>query len=58
MVGLTDAGDAAIEEFIARASHVLSASLAEMPDLDIGALADATDTLGQLIAHLQKGPFS
>jgi DNA-binding MarR family transcriptional regulator len=55
LVSLTDAGHAAIGHVVERATDALSASLAEMADEQVQALAAATDTLGQLVALLQKG---
>jgi DNA-binding MarR family transcriptional regulator len=55
LVSLTDAGHAAIDDVVARATEALTASLAEMPDQQVEALAAATDTLGELIVLLQTG---
>jgi DNA-binding MarR family transcriptional regulator len=56
LVSLTAAGTVALEDFRAQASAALGAHLAEMPDDEVEALAAATQTLADLVAHLQQGP--
>jgi DNA-binding MarR family transcriptional regulator len=56
LVDLTDAGKLALEEYRTQASAVLGIYLAEMSDEQIEALGAATDTLTQLVTHLQHGP--
>jgi DNA-binding MarR family transcriptional regulator len=54
LVDLTEAGVAAVEDFRAQASAALGRCLAELPDDQVEALADATETLSQLVALLQE----
>ena len=54
LVDLTEAGLAAVEDFRAQASAALGTCLAEMPDAQVEALAVATETLAQLVTHLQE----
>jgi DNA-binding MarR family transcriptional regulator len=54
LVDLTKAGGAALADFRARASAVLGAYLAEIPDEQVEALATATETLEHLLALLQE----
>jgi hypothetical protein len=56
LVTLTAAGTSALEEYRAHASAALGAHLAEMPDDQVEALAAATQTLADLVTHLQQGP--
>jgi DNA-binding MarR family transcriptional regulator len=55
LVSLTQAGTVALEEYRAKARAALSAYLAEIPDEQVEALAAATESLGQLVALLQRG---
>ena len=55
LVSLTEAGAAALDDFRARASAALGAHLAELPDAEVESLAAATETLGRLVALLQRG---
>src|SRR6185436_15785823 len=54
LVALTEAGVAAVEDFRAQASAALGTCLVEMPDEQVEALAAATETLAQLVTHLQE----
>ena len=54
LVDLTEAGRAAVEDFRAQASAALGTCLTEMPDAQVEALAVATETLAQLVTHLQE----
>jgi DNA-binding MarR family transcriptional regulator len=56
LVSLTDSGRAAFEDYRQRARDVLGASLAEISDEQVEALAAATEALAQLVAVLQDGP--
>jgi DNA-binding MarR family transcriptional regulator len=58
LVTLTSAGTGALEEYRAQASAALGAHLAEMPDDQVEALAAATQTLADLVTHLQQGPVT
>jgi len=55
LVSLTEAGAAALDDFRARASAALGAHLAELADAEVESLAAATETLGRLVALLQRG---
>lgn len=57
LVNLTDAGSLALEHYRARASAALGAYLAEMSDEQVEALAAATETLAELVTHLQQRPI-
>ena len=54
LVHLTEAGDAALEEFTTLASAALRQSLAELSDDEIEALAAATESLQTLVCELQR----
>jgi DNA-binding MarR family transcriptional regulator len=54
LVTLTAAGTSALEDYRAQASAALSAHLAEMPDDEVEALAAASQTLADLVCHLQQ----
>jgi|GEM_PF-533852 len=54
LVTLSAAGTTALECYRAQASAALGAHLAEMPDAQIEALAAATETLADLVSHLQQ----
>jgi DNA-binding MarR family transcriptional regulator len=54
LVHLNEAGEAALEDFRARARVVLGAHLAELPNQQVEALASATETLARLAAVLQQ----
>jgi DNA-binding MarR family transcriptional regulator len=58
LVTLTAAGTGALGEYRAQASAALGAHLAEMPDDQIEALAAATQTLADLVTHLQQGAIT
>ena len=45
-----------LEDFRSRVHAMLGTCLAEIPDEQVDALADATDALTQLIALLQQRP--
>jgi len=55
LVSLTQAGASALDDFRSRASAALGAHLAELPDAEVESLAAATETLGRLVALLQRG---
>ncbi len=54
LVTLTAVGSATLADYRAQASTALGAHLAEMPDGEVEALAAATESLAQLITHLQS----
>jgi DNA-binding MarR family transcriptional regulator len=54
LVQITDSGAAAIEDYLARVRDLLGSYLAEIPDKQVAALANATDALDQLIALIQQ----
>jgi DNA-binding MarR family transcriptional regulator len=54
VVRLTDAGQAALEDYRAQATAALAKYLTEMPDSEIEQLAAATEALAQLVAVLQQ----
>jgi DNA-binding MarR family transcriptional regulator len=54
VVHLTDSGVAALEDYRARARELLGSYLAEIPDEQVEALANAADALAQLVALLQQ----
>ena len=54
LVDLTNSGGIALEGYRARARGILGAYLAEIPDEQVEALADATEALAQLVALLQQ----
>lgn len=56
LVTLTAAGNGALEEYRAQASAALGVHLTAMPDDQVEALATATQTLADLVTHLQQGP--
>jgi DNA-binding MarR family transcriptional regulator len=58
LVNLTAAGSVTLEEYRAQASTALGAHLAEMPDDEVEALAAATESLSELVTHLQSGPMT
>jgi DNA-binding MarR family transcriptional regulator len=58
LVTLTAAGTRALGDYRAKASAALGAHLAEMPDDQIEALAAATQTLADLVTHLQQGAIT
>jgi DNA-binding MarR family transcriptional regulator len=58
LVTLTTAGTGALKAYRAQASAALGAHLAEMPDDQVEALAAATQTLANLVTHLQQGPVT
>jgi DNA-binding MarR family transcriptional regulator len=58
LVNLTNAGTAALEDYLAQASTTLGAYLAEITDEQVEALANATETLAQLVTLLQNAPTS
>ncbi|MEA2492966.1 MAG: hypothetical protein QOJ29_877 [Thermoleophilaceae bacterium] len=58
LVTLTAAGSSALEAYRAQASAALGAHLAGMPDDQVEALAAATQTLANLVTHLQQGPVT
>lgn len=58
LVEVTQAGRVALDDTRARAGAMLGAYLAEMPDDQVEALADATETLARLISLLQRGPIT
>jgi DNA-binding MarR family transcriptional regulator len=55
LVTLSEAGTVALRDFRTRASAALGAHLEEMPDEQVEALATATQTLAELVTHLQQG---
>jgi DNA-binding MarR family transcriptional regulator len=55
VVRLTEAGQAALEDYRAQASAALGKYLAEMPDSQIEQLAAATKALARLVTILQQG---
>jgi len=55
LVSLTQTGASALDDFRSRASAALGAHLAELPDAEVESLAAATETLGRLVALLQRG---
>jgi DNA-binding MarR family transcriptional regulator len=55
LVSLSEAGTAALEDFRTRASAALGTHLAALPDEQVEALATATQTLAELVTHLQQG---
>lgn len=56
LVSLTEAGSEALLEFRARAGEALRAYLAEMPDEQVQALVEATETLAGFVTWLQREP--
>jgi DNA-binding MarR family transcriptional regulator len=54
LVHLTDIGAAALADYRARARDLLGTYLAEIPDEQVEALADATDAVTQLVGLLQQ----
>jgi DNA-binding MarR family transcriptional regulator len=54
LVHITGLGTAALADYRARAREVLSAYLAEIPDEQVEALADATEAVTQLVGLLQQ----
>jgi DNA-binding MarR family transcriptional regulator len=54
LVGMTEAGTAAVADLRAQASAALGTCLAEMPDDKVEALAAATETLTELVTLLQQ----
>jgi DNA-binding MarR family transcriptional regulator len=54
LVNLTQAGSIAFDDYRAQARATLSAYLGEMPDEQVEELATATETLGDLVALLQR----
>jgi DNA-binding MarR family transcriptional regulator len=54
VVHLTDSGAAALNDYRARARELLGSYLAEIPDEQVEALANAADALAQLVALLQQ----
>jgi DNA-binding MarR family transcriptional regulator len=56
LVALTPAGVAAVEDFRAQASAALGTCLATLPDEQVEALAVATETLSELVTHMQQRP--
>jgi DNA-binding MarR family transcriptional regulator len=55
MITITDAGRAAVEAFRAQFMIAMRADLQELPDQQLTALCDATETLGSFVDELQKG---
>jgi DNA-binding MarR family transcriptional regulator len=55
MVTITDAGRAAVEAFRAQFLIAMRADLQELPDEQLTALCNATETLGSFVDELQKG---
>jgi DNA-binding MarR family transcriptional regulator len=55
LVSVTEAGEDALVDFRARFSAALRSHLTAMSDEQVAALAAATETLGSLIAVLQRG---
>jgi DNA-binding MarR family transcriptional regulator len=58
VVRLTNAGQAALDDYRAQASAALGTYLAEMTDSQIAQLAAATEALAQLVTILQRGTIS
>ena len=54
LVHLTDIGAVALEDYRARARDLLGTYLAEIPDEQVEALADATEAVTQLVGLLQQ----
>jgi DNA-binding MarR family transcriptional regulator len=54
LVELTDTGSAALEDVRDQAREVLGAYMAQLSDQQVGALAVATEALGQLATLLQQ----
>jgi DNA-binding MarR family transcriptional regulator len=54
LVHITDLGAAALADYRARARELLGAYLAEIPDEQVEALADATEAVTQLVGLLQQ----
>jgi DNA-binding MarR family transcriptional regulator len=54
LVDLTDIGAAALADYRARARDLLGTYLAEIPDEQVEALADATEAVTQLVGLLQQ----
>jgi DNA-binding MarR family transcriptional regulator len=54
LVRLTETGATALDDFRSRASAALGALLVELPDAEVESLAAATETLGRLVALLQR----
>jgi DNA-binding MarR family transcriptional regulator len=54
LVNLTKSGAIALEDYRARAFALLGTYLAEIPDEQVQALANATEALAQLVALLQQ----
>jgi DNA-binding MarR family transcriptional regulator len=58
VVRLTNAGQAALDDYRAQARAALGTYLAEMTDSQIAQLAAATEALAQLVTILQRGTIS
>jgi DNA-binding MarR family transcriptional regulator len=56
LVHLTETGAIALEDYRARIHQLLGRHLAEIPDEQVEALANATGALAQLVALLQQPP--
>ena len=56
LVGLTEAGNVAVEDYRGKVRAALGRYLAEISDEQVEALATATETLAQLVDILQGGP--
>ena len=56
LVGLTEAGTVAVEDYRGKVRAALGRYLAEISDEQVEALATATETLAQLVDILQGGP--
>jgi DNA-binding MarR family transcriptional regulator len=54
LVHLTDSGSVALQDYRARARELLGTYLAEIPDEQVEALAEATEALAQLVALLRQ----
>ena len=54
LVHLTDDGAGALEDYRARARELLGRYLAEIPDEQVEALAEAAEAVSQLVALLQR----
>ena len=56
LVGLTEAGNVAVEDYRGKVRAALGRYLAEISDEQVEALATATETLAQLVDILQGAP--
>ena len=58
LVDLTESGRAALEGYRTQVSTAIGAYLAELSDQQVEALVAATETLSELVTHLQERPIS